>query len=90
MDQCNPNTVRYFDVSNLEIECTFCQALGFKGENKGSLTAPHLVRGAVGKGRLNWRDTRIYLDISYGCSRLMPQSLDTSELTFGISIQVWH
>ena len=52
MDNHNLNTVRYFDVGNLEVECTFCQALGFKGENKGSLTAPHFGERCCRKGKI--------------------------------------
>ena len=52
MDNHNIRRVRYHNVGGLDLQCVYCDALGFKGENKGTSARPHFGERCCRTGKI--------------------------------------
>ena len=51
-DNYNISRAWYYDVGDMTWECMYCQALGFKDENKGSESSIHVGKRCCNKGKV--------------------------------------
>jgi ATPase subunit of ABC transporter with duplicated ATPase domains len=48
----NSNVEKVCDLGNKNLECSYCKAMGFNCENKGTLSNPHFGRTCCNKGHI--------------------------------------
>jgi hypothetical protein len=48
----NSNVEKVCDLGNMNLECSYCKAMGFNCENKGTISNPHFGRICCNKGHI--------------------------------------
>ena len=70
IDSYNLNRVFYYDVGDMVWECCYCQALGFKDENKGKQTNIHFGQRCCNKDNMS---TDRFPDLQNQSSSVVPR-----------------
>ena len=90
IDHHDLRSTKYYDEGSMNRECHYCQALGFKDENKGPQSKIYFGQLYCNQGRVILDRFPDFHQVSFCCFKILQGKQNTSATISGISILAWH